>query len=128
MKSMKIATIATVFAVLAAPVLAQEGDAAKGEKVFKKCAACHAVGPDAKNKVGPTLNGIMNTEAAANPDYKYSKGMIAAAEGGLVWNTENMTAFLTKPKALVKGTKMGFAGLRKEADIENILAYLATFE
>jgi cytochrome c len=70
----------------------------------------------------------MNTEAAANPDFKYSKGMIAAAEGGLVWNAENMTAFLTKPKALVKGTKMGFAGLRKEADIENIMAYLATFE
>jgi cytochrome c len=127
MKTTKIATIATLLTALAAPVLA-EGDAAKGEKVFKKCKACHAVGEGAKNKVGPILNGIIDSEAGANPDYKYSKGLVAAAADGLVWDTENLTAFLIKPKTFVKGTKMSFPGLKKEADIENILAYLATFE
>ncbi len=127
MKTTKIATIATLLAALASPVLA-EGDADKGAKIFKKCKACHAVGEGAKNKVGPILNGIIGMEAGANPDFKYSKGMIAAAEEGLVWDEENLTAFLTKPKAFLKGTKMGFAGLKKESDIENILAYLATFE
>jgi cytochrome c len=127
MQTTKIATIATLLAALASPVLA-EGDADKGAKVFKKCKACHAVGADAKNKVGPVLNGIIGKDAGTNPDFKYSKGMIAAAEGGLVWSEENLASFLTKPKAFVKGTKMGFAGLKKESDIENILAYLATFE
>jgi len=127
MKTTKLATIATLLAVLAAPVLA-EGDAAKGEKVFKKCKACHAVGEGAKNKVGPMLNGVIGNPAAQNPDFKYSKGMLAAAEDGLVWDDETMHAYLTKPKDVVKGTKMSFAGLRKEADIDNVLAYLATFE
>lgn len=127
MKTTKIATIATLLAALASPVLA-EGDADKGAKVFKKCKACHAVGADAKNKVGPVLNGVIGRDAGVYPDFKYSKAMIAAAEDGLVWDEENLTAFLTKPKAFLKGTKMGFAGLKKESDIENILAYLATFE
>lgn len=127
MKTTKIATIATLLAALASPVLA-EGDADKGAKVFKKCKACHAVGADAKNKVGPVLNGVIGRDAGVYPDFKYSKAMIAATEDGLVWDEENLTAFLTKPKAFLKGTKMGFAGLKKESDIENILAYLATFE
>ena len=127
MKTTNIATIATLLTALAAPVLA-EGDAAKGEKVFKKCKACHAVGEGAKNKVGPMLNGIIDSPAAANPDFKYSKPMKEAAEGGLVWDAANMTEYLTKPKDFIKGTKMSFAGLKKEADIENVLAYLATFE
>lgn len=127
MKTLKLATIATLLSVLAAPVLA-EGDAAKGEKVFKKCKACHAVGEGAKNKVGPHLNGIIGNAAALNPDFKYSKVMIGAGEEGLVWDTENLTGYLTSPKKFMKGNKMSFAGLKKEADIENVLAYLATFE
>jgi len=127
MKTTKIVTIATLLAALASPVLAA-GDADKGAKTFKKCKACHSIGEDAKNKVGPVLTGIIGKDAGANPDFKYSKGMIAAAEGGLVWSEENLATFLTKPKAFVKGTKMGFAGLKKESDIENVLAYIATFE
>lgn len=127
MKSTRIAAIATLLSALSAPVLA-EGDAEKGEKVFKKCKACHAVGEGAKNKVGPMLNGIIGNAAGQNPDFKYSKVMKEAAEGGLVWDVENMTAYLTKPKDFMKGTKMSFAGLKKEADIDNIMAYLSTFE
>jgi len=127
MKTVTIATIATLVSVLAAPVLA-EGDAAKGEKLFKKCKACHMIGEGAKNRTGPVLTGILNNEAGQNPDFKYSKGMKAAAADGLVWNEASLTTFLTKPKAFVKGTKMGFPGFKKPADIENVLAYLATFE
>ncbi len=127
MKTTKIATIATLLAALAAPVMA-DGDAKKGAKIFKKCKACHAVGEGAKNKVGPTLNGIIGSAAGLNPDFKYSGAMKEAAAGGLEWDAENLAAFLTKPKTFMKGTKMSFAGLRKESDIENVLAYLATFE
>lgn len=104
-----------------------EGDADKGEKVFKKCKACHAVGDDAKNKVGPVLNGIVGAPAGANPDFKYSDALSEMAAEGLVWDDESLTEFLTKPKNFIKGTKMSFAGLRKEADTENVIAYLSTF-
>ncbi len=127
-KLLKSLTLASVLAT--APVFAGSataGDVAAGEKVFKKCAACHAVGDGAKNKVGPQLNDLFGRTAGSLEDYKYSKAMIAAGEEGLVWNEETVTTYLTKPKDMVKGTKMAFAGLRKEADLENILAYLATF-
>ena len=126
----KIATIATLLAgltVLAAPVLA-EGDAKKGAKVFKKCKACHAIGEGAKNKVGPVLTGIVGAQAAQNPDFGYSNAMTEAAEDGLVWDAENLAAFLTKPKDFMKKTKMSFAGLRKESDIANIIAYLESVQ
>jgi len=111
---------------LAAPALA-EGDPAKGEKVFRKCKACHAVGEGAKNKGGPILIGIIGAAAWANGDFKYSKALIARAADGLIWDEPALGAYLTKPKDFIDGTKMTFAGLRKEADISNVIAYLATF-
>jgi len=125
---MSLKSIATglLLASLAMPALA-EGDAEKGAKVFKKCKACHTVGEGAKNKVGPILTGIIDAPVAANPDFKYSKAFIAKGEAGDVWTTEELTAFLTKPKAAVPKTKMSFAGLKKPEDIENVLAYLASF-
>lgn len=127
MMNWKAKVAAAMLATLAVPAFA-DGDAAKGEKVFKKCKACHAVGEGAKNKVGPQLNGIIGAPAGANPDFKYSDALLEAAAGGLVWDDANLAAFLTKPKDLIKGTKMSFAGLRKESDIADVSAYLATFE
>ncbi len=127
MRTIKIATIATLLTALAAPVMA-DGDAKKGAKIFKKCKACHAVGEGAKNKVGPILTGIVDGEAGQNPDFKYSAAMVEAAEGGLVWDEENLEAFLTKPKEFMKKTKMSFAGLRKESEVEDIIAYLRSVE
>ncbi|MEJ8473590.1 cytochrome c family protein [Roseibium algae] len=101
-----------------------EGDAAKGEKVFKKCKACHAVGADAKNKVGPELNGIIGRPAGSVEGFKYSKALMEKAAEGFVWDEAELMAFLTKPKKYLPKTKMAFAGLRKEADRENIVAYL----
>jgi cytochrome c len=105
------------------------GDPAKGEKVFRKCKACHAVGADAKAKVGPVLNGVVGQTAAARDGFKYSKALVEAAEQDqLVWSAEKLNEFLTKPKKFLPGTKMSFAGLRKEKDRQDIVAYLATFE
>ncbi|SFT09496.1 cytochrome c [Sulfitobacter marinus] len=103
-------------------------DAAKGEKVFRKCKACHAVGADAENKVGPILNGIVGRAVASVPDFKYSSVLTDMGEAGKTWTPEELAAFLEKPRAYAKGTKMSFAGLRKEKDRMNIIAYLASFE
>ncbi|MES0880246.1 cytochrome c family protein [Roseibium sp. SCP14] len=103
-----------------------EGDPAKGEKVFKKCAACHAVGENAKNKVGPQLNGVVDRPWGQVEGYKYSKALIEQGDGQ-VWDFENLDVYLTKPKDLIKKGKMAFAGLRKEDDRVNVIAYLAQF-
>ncbi len=103
------------------------GDAAKGEKIFKKCKACHAVGDGAKARVGPTLNGLLGRVAGSEDEFVYSDAMQKAGAGGLVWEPETLAAFLEKPKAYVDGTKMSFAGLRKDEDRADIIAYLATF-
>ncbi|NDR59329.1 c-type cytochrome [Aliiruegeria sabulilitoris] len=110
----------------ASPVFA-EGDAAAGEKVFKKCKACHAVGEDAKNKVGPILNGIVGSAAGQKEGFKYSANLLELAEGGLTWDDETLSAYLTKPKDVIPKGKMSFAGLKKEEDIANVIAYLSGF-
>jgi cytochrome c len=125
----KIAAAMTVLALtsFAGSALA-EGDAAAGAKVFKKCKACHMVGDKAKNRVGPVLNGIVGTEIASVEGYKYSKAFKAKKEEGLVWTAEVLDEYLTKPKAYIKGTKMGFAGLKKEKQRADVIAYLSSFE
>ncbi|GAB2207165.1 cytochrome c family protein [Roseibium sp. ROS1] len=111
-------------ALLALTVQASaEGDPAKGEKVFKKCAACHAVGPEAKNKVGPELNGIVGRAWGAVDGYKYSANLLELSDGK-VWDEETLDVYLTKPKDLIPKGKMAFAGLKKEDDRANVIAYL----
>jgi len=124
----KFAAAMTVLAVtgFAGSALA-DGDAAEGEKVFKKCKACHQVGDGAANKVGPMLNGIVGKAAGAVEGFKYSDAMLAKGGEGMLWDEATLDAFLTKPKDVVPGTKMSFAGLRKEDDRENVIAYLKTF-
>lgn len=103
------------------------GDAEAGAKVFRKCKACHMVGADAKNRVGPVLNGVVGRMMGSAPDFAYSDAMMALNAEEKIWTPEELMAFLTKPKDYLDGTKMAFAGLRKEADRENIVAYLASF-
>lgn len=98
--------------------------AAKGEKVFRKCKSCHQVGEGAKNRSGPVLNGVVGHSAGAVDGFKYSKPMMAAAEGGLVWSEAELAAFLANPKGYMKGTKMSFAGLKKEDDQKAVIEYL----
>lgn len=114
--------------VMAGSVLA-DGSVEDGETLFKKCKACHAVGEGAKNKVGPELNHVLGRTAGGLESYdkKYSKAMKEAGEGGLVWTEDTLTEYLVSPKKYVKGTKMTFAGFKKEQDLEDIIAYLGSF-
>ena len=121
----KTIALAVLAAFMATPAFA-EGDAAKGEKIFKKCAACHAVGEGDKAKVGPVLNGVIGRTAGTNEEYasKYSKDMVEAGAGGLVWNEETLNTYLENPKGMIKKTKMAFPGLKDDEDIANVIAYL----
>ena len=102
--------------------LAAAGDADKGAKRFKKrCSACHVFDP-AKKKTGPHLLDILGREAALVDGFKYSKAM---KNSGLVWNADNIAAYLRKPKAFLPGNRMAFPGLKKEEQIANLLAFLA---
>ena len=97
------------------------GDLSHGEKVFKKCSACHMIVSDGKNMIGPNLWGVIGRQAGSITDYKYSKAMIAY---GKEWSFEEMNAYLIKPQAYIKGTKMAFAGLRKEKDRASVILYM----
>ena len=97
------------------------GDMAHGEKVFKKCSACHMIVSDGKNMIGPNLWGVIGRTAGSVNDYKYSKAMVAY---GKEWNFEEMNAYLIKPQAYIKGTKMAFAGLRKEKDRASVILFM----
>jgi cytochrome c len=111
-------------AVFNGPALA-EGDAAKGEKVFLKCKACHE-NEKGVNKVGPTLKGIVGRKAASVPDYKYSDAMLAKGTEGAIWDEATLATYLPDPKAWVPGTKMAFAGLKKPEEVADIIAFLKT--
>ena len=97
------------------------GDVAHGEKVFKKCSACHMIAADGKNKIGPNLWGVIGRTAGAIDGYNYSKAMTAYAKE---WTFEEMNSYLIKPQAYIKGTKMAFAGLRKEKDRASVILYM----
>ncbi len=115
------ATLALAFAAALGGGAAQaEGDAEAGKKVFKKCKVCHSFDPG-KKKIGPHLKGVIGRKAGAVEGYKYSKVMAAA---DVIWDEANLDKFLTKPKAFMKGTKMSFAGLKKEAQRADLIAYL----
>jgi cytochrome c len=97
------------------------GDLAHGEKVFKKCSACHMIASGGKNMIGPNLWGVIGRTAGSVSDYKYSKAMVAYAKQ---WSFEEMNSYLIKPQAYVKGTKMAFAGLRKERDRASVILFM----
>ena len=115
----KVAGFTAVLAAFGSPAMA-DGDAAAGKKVFKKCKACHTL-VEGKKKVGPSLYGVIGRAAGTVEGYKYSKALLAS---GLTWDDETLAKYLTKPKVLVPKTKMSFAGLKKEGDIANVIAYI----
>ena len=97
------------------------GDLATGEKVFKKCAACHSIVKGGKNNIGPALYNVVGRQVGAVNDYKYSK---ALSGYGKEWTFEELNGYLLKPAKWIKGTKMAFAGLRKEKDRASVILYL----
>ena len=97
------------------------GDLAVGEKVFKKCAACHSISKGGKNNIGPALYNVVGRQIGVVNDYKYSK---ALSSYGKQWTFEELNGYLIKPAKWIKGTKMAFAGLRKEKDRASVILYL----
>ena len=97
------------------------GDLATGEKVFKKCAACHSIVKGGKNNIGPALYNVVGRKVGDVSDYKYSK---ALSEYQKEWSFEELNGYLIKPAKWIKGTKMAFAGLRKEKDRASVILYL----
>ena len=97
------------------------GDVASGEKIFKKCAACHSIIKGGKNKIGPALYNVVGRKVGGVDDYKYSKALAAYDKS---WTFEELNGFLLKPAKWIKGTKIAYAGLRKEKDRASIIKYL----
>src|ERR671912_3011984 len=110
-------------AASAGAALAQ--DAAAGEKVFAQCRACHQIGPNAKNAVGPVLNGLFGRKAGTIEGYNYSP---ANKNSGLTWDEATFREYIKDPKAKIPGTKMIYAGLKDEKRIDDLIAYLKQFD
>lgn len=124
MKSMcAVAAIAVAGSFVAVLPALADGDPVAGKAVFNQCRACHQIGPNAKNSVGPVLNGIIGRKAGVYEGYNFSD---ANKNSGLTWDEATLTEYLKNPKAKVPGTKMIFPGLRTDTQIVNVIAYLKT--
>lgn len=109
--------------VAAMPVAAHAADAEAGKAVFGKCKACHQTGPGAKNAVGPHLDGVVGRAAGSVEGFKFSD---ALKNSGITWDEAKLHEWLKDPKKLVPGNKMVFMGLKDDADVDNLIAYLKT--
>ena len=114
-------------AVVGALGSAAAQDAKEGAEVFKKCRACHDIGPNAKNKVGPVLNGIVGRKAGTIEGFAYSDANKASGAKGLTWTEDVLLKYLENPLTFMPGTKMAFAGLKDPQDRKDLIAYLKTF-
>ncbi len=121
----RLITAAIVAMLTASPALAN--DTPRGETVYKKCVACHAVGKGAKNTIAPTLNGIVGATAGTRPGFRYSKAVTRAGANGLVWNDRNLAEFMASPMKFLPGLRMFHVALKDESDIRSVIDYLKQF-
>lgn len=126
MKRVVLLSAITATTLLGA-TLASAQDAENGADVFRRCRACHDVGENAKNKVGPVLNGIIGRKAGTIEGFNYSDANKKAGAEGWVWTEEKMLEYLLNPRAAMPGNKMAFAGLKDEQDRKDLIAYLKKF-
>lgn len=104
------------------------GDAERGATLFQRqCSACHRIGPDAENRVGPQLNGIFGRRAGAVPEFNYSKSMARMGSDGLTWTLATLDAYVENPKALVSGTRMAYKGMKDDGQRADLLAFLREY-
>jgi cytochrome c len=122
--AMKATMAIAVLAVAVTVQGAHAQDAVAGEQVFKKCRPCHAIGPGAKNKVGPELNGLDGRHSGSATGYNYSA---ANKNSGIIWNEQTFKEYIKDPRGKIPGTKMIFTGIKKETDINDLWAYLKQF-
>jgi cytochrome c len=121
--NMKAFVVAAVMITAAGSASAQ--DLAAGENSFKKCLPCHSVGPDAKNKVGPVLNGLEGRKSGTIEGYNYTD---ANKNSGITWDEATFKEYITDPRAKIPGTKMVFAGIKNEKERGDLWAYLKQFD
>lgn len=119
------ATVLMTAILVPPPSTAAAQDATEGERAFRRCAACHQVGLDAANRIGPHLNGVVGRKVAAVEGFRYSRAM-AASE--FAWSEEELAKFLANPRQAIPGTTMVFVGIRDEVEIANLIAFLKQFE
>jgi cytochrome c len=100
-------------------------DTGAGETSFKKCMPCHDIGEDAKNKVGPELNGLDGRKSGTAPDFNYSD---ANKNSGITWNEQTFKEYIKDPRAKIQGTKMIFPGIKNEKEVDNLWAYISQFK
>ncbi len=124
MKPIQVAVWSTLALVASGGVASAAGDAAAGEATFRMCKTCHRIGEDARNFVGPELNGVVGRKAGSVPDYNYSD---ANKNSGLTWDEATLTKYLRSPREVVPGTKMAFPGLQRDQDVADVIAYLKQF-
>ena len=118
---MKLSILFFSFFVFFLPIQVFSQDFDKGKKVYRKCKACHTIAQGAKHRVGPNLYKIIDKKAGTAEGYRYSKAM---KNSELIWSVENLSLYLVNPRKFIKGTKMAFAGLKKETDITNVIYYI----
>jgi cytochrome c len=122
---MRIAFFSLLAATALAPMAAQAQDAAAGERTFAQCRTCHQIGETAKNGVGPQLNGLFGRKAGSVEGYSYSNAYKALDK---VWSPENFTVYIKDPRGVTPGTKMVYPGLKDEAAIKNLIAFLQQYD
>ncbi len=127
MKALVRITLLVLTAAAAPGATAADASAENGEDVFKKCRACHDVGANAKNKVGPILNGLFGRKAGTIEGFNYSDANRKAGEAGWVWTDEIMMKYLENPREAMPGNRMAFVGLKDEQDRKDVISYLRTF-
>ena len=114
-----------LFVLAAGVTSAQAQDAAKGELVFKQCLVCHSIGPGAKNKVGPVLNGLFGRKSGTVEGFSYSE---ANKNSGITWNEDVFRVYIKDPKAKIPGTKMIFAGVKDDQQVSDLIAFIKQFK
>lgn len=119
---------AAIAGILLTAGAAHAGDPARGEKIFSRCKACHMVGENAKNRVGPPLNGIVGQAFGTVEGFNYSASLRELAKSGRVWDEATLDAYLKNPKDVVPKGRMAFPGLKDPADREDVIAYLKQFK
>lgn len=115
-----LATLSAAVILALGPEARADGDPVKGEKVFAKCKTCHEIASD-KNKVGPTLQGVIGRKAGTVPGFKYSEAMLGS---GVVWDAQAIAEYARQPKEFIPGNKMVFAGLKKDDEVEDLIAFI----
>jgi cytochrome c len=125
MKNLTLSALIVLATSSAVSSVAFAQDVNAGKSSFNKCLACHSIGEGAKNKVGPELNGLDGRKSGTAPDYSYTD---ANKNSGITWNEAQFKEYIKDPKAKIPGTKMAFAGIKKESEVNDLWAYVSQFD